>query len=337
MISSSPLYLDNFKKVLAFNHADIEKDVLDKEGHYFGLLPEALYTSIEDLHRIHSHELVNGTWVDLGAGVGQSALMYSLRYPDRKSVAVEFSFPRIEAGRKVQRDLDLNNIDFIHDDLMNCEIPLGDTYFLYFPTGPVLDRILFELSQRKDFYIVAIESHGDLLKRLDQETWIERVDTIKLESPRHYPFAVIYRVKVCYVLSEGPFQISFREKFLIIQENTQRWLAESFGLEWLGDKFQLKYPPRTIDWADVKEVKTKEELSEVELNFNALRRLGELKFITKSDSFTASIRKIILYPSFSLDLSIGKQVEFKNIQSIHLGDFLCYDSSSGHFYLPHAL
>ncbi|MGE3611596.1 MAG: hypothetical protein AB7I27_18540 [Bacteriovoracaceae bacterium] len=325
----------NFKKLLSFDLEEIERGVIDKEGHYFGLDERALYTSLDDLFVIQSHPLIHGTWVDLGAGVGKSVLLYALLFPERHSIGVEFSEARSSAGMKFRDQLNLMNAEMISADLLSCEIPYGDIYFLYFPTGPVLDRILFELSKRNHFRLIVIESHGDLINRIDRELWLKKVGEIKLESQRHYPNAVIYESLGPLKLSSGPFQLSFLQNYLFIEDTQGIWLGESFGLEWLQEQyFQLKFPPRTINWAEVKEIKCKENLNSLEMFLIMLRRYEFLEILTEEEKLLGSIRKIYVSPTFSLDLSIGKKVEWSSIKSIHWGNHLCYESSSDFYFLP---
>lgn len=326
-----------WENLFGFNHAFIEESVETKEGSYKDLNPEALYTSYEDLEEIFSHLPVQGTWVDLGAGVGQSALMYGLLYPERKAIAVEFVHSRVASGQNVAQKLHLKNVAFYERDLLRDEIPFGDIYFLYFPTGPVLDRILHVLRQRqKNFFVVAIESHGDLLERLRKEKWLIEKKQIPLKTLRHHNEALVFEAKDQKDSDElNPHAISFLENYLEIREGEKLWLGESYGLEWLKeDLYDLKFPPRSIQWSQVEKILSASELSPV-LDFTAkLRRLGEVKIMSKNGLYQGSIRKIYFYPAFRLEISSGEQVEWEEIQTIHWGQFLCYDSSCHFFSLP---
>ncbi len=303
---------------------------------YQDLDPRALYTSCEDLSRICSHPLIRGTWVDLGAGEGESLLHYTKMHEHEKAIGIELALDRIEEFKKKKKSA---LASLIHGDLFTCEIPDGDIYFLYFPTGPVLDRILTELSKReKSFTIVAIESHGDLLARLDLENWIERIDEIPLSSMRHYQNAVLYKsLPVERDLSQlEPWTLSYQGFHLEVNQDGKRWLGESLGMTHLeGMQFNLLHPPRTIQWKDVKVIHAESDLGPLLRMLIELRRSGEVDILTVNRSYVALIRKIILWPVFSLELSSGETIEWSGIKAIQKGLFTCYESSSSSFsFLP---
>lgn len=324
MKSSLPQVWARFK----FDHTAIEARVDHKPGAYQGLSKEALYTSQEDFYRIFSHPLVKGSFVDLGCGTGESCLLYGTLFPDRKALGIEFQNERLVEGKKFVQDLELKNVTLLEGDLLHDRLPEGDHYFLYFPTGPVLDRILSELYERKAFFhLIVIESHGDLIPRLRKENWLKEEATIPLSSPRHHPEAIIFgptfEIRNAELL---PHLVSYQEKFLIIQDQDE-WIGESMGLEWVQeDLYNLSTPPRTIDWKTVKEVLS---FDEVPVRFQkaiTLRRLGELTITTPDAVFHGFIRKITLNPTFRLEISSGEQVEWNKIVTIHQGSRLCYES-----------
>ncbi|WP_408096110.1 class I SAM-dependent methyltransferase [Peredibacter sp. HCB2-198] len=319
--------MEHFK----FDHDAIEALVESRNGSYKGLNQAALYTSREDFQSIFSHPLVTGTFVDLGCGTGEGCLLYSWLYPERSAIGVDFEQSRIEAGLKMKEELKLEQVSLFRQDLLHSNIPRGDTYFLYFPTGMVLDRILNELYQSShDFRIVAIESHGDLFSRLEKENWLNLVAEIPLKSERHHPMAHIYeRTFKPRDPSLLPFKLSFLRAFLLIEENDYAWLGESYGMEWtFEDRFELLTPPRTIHWNQVKEVLS---FDQVDVKFQRaleLRQLGEVTVKTLSSEFKGHIRKVIVRPTFHLEISSGEKVEWSHIVTITQGSILCYDSSS---------
>jgi hypothetical protein len=330
----------NWAGLFEFEHALIEAKVKPRPGSYPGLMPEALYTSFEDLEAIMLKPQIRGTWVDLGAGVGFSCLMYGMLFPDRKAIGIEWESARVEQGLSMIHQLGIGNVQLQLADLMTCEIPQGDTYFLYFPTGPILDRILAILRKRaKPFVLVAIESHGDLLPRLGKEHWLRKIGDIPLKSARHHPTAVMFEgLPAVSAATLPPHELSFQQKYLIITEEHQRsWLGDSFGLEWLQDDcYQLLHPPRTIHWNQVREVLELQELTEPMRLLVELRRGGELKLTHDSGMITGELRKIMLAPVLALELSDGQLIEWRAISSIQQGQHLCYDSSSCFFSLPPA-
>ncbi len=328
---------ESFNSLFSFVHEDIEKEVEDKPGHYLGHHSEALYTSLVDFYRIMHHPSVKGHWVDLGAGIGSSALLYASLFPDRQAQALEISKARIEAGRRIQKQHEIHNAQLLHCDLLHDPVPVADTYFLYFPTGIVLDRILNLLYLRQHpFTLIAIESHGDLLSRLEQERWLKPQGSMKLESVRHHPEAIFYGTNFsASVNTHRPFDISFQAKYLFIKELDQEWIGESFGLTYHAEnKFDLLTPPRTIEWSSVQKVADLHEIPQHLRLSLGLRRLGELQISTPSGKYAGIIRKITVKPGFSVEISTGEKIEWAHILSIYWGTILCYDSSLGFSFLP---
>lgn len=311
-------------------HQRIEKNVADEVGSYKDLSFEALYTSQEDYRKIFSHPEIQGTMVDLGCGVGVGCFTYHELYPNRTSIGVEFTAARYQAAETFRQTHDLQGISFLHQDLLTCEIPFGDTYFLYFPTGAVLDRILSVLSSRPFKTLVAIESHGDLLPRLALENWLTSCSEIHLSSTRHCPHARIFTNN-----SEPrsgklwPFDLSFVDQVLEISSPEGHWLGESFQMEWQqGELFNLKTPPRTIAASAIQRTWERADLERNIQLLLRLRHLGEVEVELNQRRIKGMIRKIFISPSFALELSGGEKVEWKDIQTISQGSQICYDYHS---------
>jgi len=309
---------------------ELEEHVQHREGSYKGLLPEALYTSTKDLLAIFENTNVSGTFVDLGCGTGKSVLLYGSLFPDRKAVGIEFESARLGAGHRFKEEYNILNVSMLNKDLLTCDLPEGDTYLLYFPTGPVLDRIMCELYKRKSvFRLIIIESHGDLIQRIELENWIRLIDEVELESERHYPMARIYeRSPVERDSSLLPFEYSFKEKFIVINDGHEDWVGETYGMEWTSDdRFELKTPPRTIFWNCVKKLMTDRDIPHDLRTALEIRRLGEVMIKTHKSGYSGFIRKIIISPVFQVELSSGEKVEWNEILTITQGTHLCYVSS----------
>lgn len=331
MKSSLSRYWESFR--------DAEILVSDEPSAYRGLPLEALCTDPDDILRIISHPLIQGDWVDLGSGYGHTVLTYAEQFPERKAFGVEKEISRVELSRKISQDLNLPSL-FIHADLLHSEIPSGKTYFLYFPQGHVLDRILSVLQRKKNIFLVAIESHGDLFHRLNKEKWLELSASIPLQGKRHDSFARIYFSQGLGASLQGLHEYSFRENFFAILQDEVTWLGESFGLYASAEAYTLVHPPRTIDERDVVKIMTMDELSLQEKFLVELRRQGEIQITADGKRYAGTLRKIITSPAFSVELSSGERIEWQNIQSIKQGQHTCYDSSStsslGQFFLPPA-
>ena len=316
----------------------IEELVSHQLGNYKGLTEEALLTCEEDFLNLFEALPDILTWVELGSGHGNGPLLFAEKFPLKKAIGVEFEKARLDVGEKKRIQLALSNLEFFHADLLTCPIPVGDVYFLYFSTGLVLDRILFELGKIvTSFKLVVIESHGDLLDRLKKESWLIPVKEISLKSPRHYPKAVVF--EKCSRKEPSLHDFSFLTKiFLIQEERNHAWLGESYGLEWLrGDEYQLLTPPRTITNSTITQVLDLHQLRADYQIALKLRKLGLIRLQTMRGEKHGFIRKIFITPSFKLELSSGEQVEWSHVQKISWENILCFDSSSDYFFYPHAL
>jgi SAM-dependent methyltransferase len=327
MKSSSLLNWEHFNS----RHFETEKNISKRQGSYQGLNADAMYTSLEDLEALFSHKLISGRFIDLGCGHGRSALFYADLFPERESIGIEFEKARLDVGESFSIKNKLFNARLYHLDLLTCDIPDGETYFLYFPTGPVLDRILSVLYQKTSaFILIAIESHGDLLPRLDLENWLHAVSEVPLKSARHASCARIYqRHLVTRDDSLLPFTLSFRRHFLFIKDLQDVWIGESFGMEWVtDDRFELQTPPRTINWKNVKKMMVWDDLHALYQLAVDLRARGEVSITSSMGDYEGFIRKIIIEPVFRLELSTGQQVEWNKIFTITQESSLCYESSS---------
>lgn len=320
------------------DYKSVEQLVSDQQGSYKGLSAEALLTSAEDFKTIFEALPDIKIWIEPGSGHGLGPLLFASLHPEKKSIGIEFELSRFEASEQLKKQANLKNVTFQHLNLLDHDLPSGDAYFFYFPTGMVLDRILHSLASRKDrFRLIAIESHGDLLPRLNKESWLKISQEIPLKQKRHHPFAVVYENGGMPTSSLHDY--SFQKKFLLIEDaNTEQWLGESYNLEWQGkEQYLLNCPPRSISSDQVKNVW---DLEQVEPRFHhalGLRKLGELKFETTQGNFQGSLRKIFVSPSFKLEISSGQQVEWSQITKIFWESTLCFDSSSDYSFLPHVV
>lgn len=319
MKSSSTPFSESFKAA--------ELSVSEDPSSTKGLTPEALCTSHGDLDRIFRHPLVSGTWVDLGSGYGHTVNYYKEVFPEKMSIGVERELSRLSVARERGAGL------FIEGDLLHCDIPEGNVYFLYFPQGHVLDRILSVLMKRKSFTLIAVESHGDFFPRLDKESWLSCRGEVPLDSQRHNPSARIYTPNENPRELSGLHRYSFLERYFLVGD----WWGDSFGLFANGDAYELQHPPRTIREEDVVKIVTENELSH-ELRFlTALRRMENVHVHSQGKVFHGPFRKILDGPGLSVEFPSGQRLQWREIDRIHQGPHLCYDSSSRFYSLPPVL
>ena len=288
---------------------EVEKQVSDRPGSYQGLVEEALLTSVNDYQLIFEALPGISTWIELGSGHGRGPVLFSYLYPEKRSIGVEFDEARFRESERLKSSLKLDNVSFIHADLISAEIPVGDVYFLYFPTGPVLDRILAVLGRREGtFQIVAIESHGDLLPRLNLEKWLEVHKEIPIQSKRHHNKAVVY--KNVALKEASLLDLSFQHQFLLIRDASQEvWIGETYGLQWQVDgSYLLALPPRSIKESQIIGLLNDSELSD------ELRTLIHIRRYTRP-----GLRKIFLNPLRG-ELSDGRILDFNDIVKFNSGN-----------------
>lgn len=295
----------------------IESQVSAREGSYQGLEEAALLTSLEDYNEIFRNLTDFSTYIELGSGHGLGPVLFAHTFPTKKAFGIEFEQARLNESLRLKSSYNLENVDFVFGDLLTCEIPFGDLYFLYFPVGPVLDRILKILGEsRSDLSLVAIESHGDLLPRLDRENWLERFFEIPLRAARHYPNAVLY--KKIHLKKPSFDDYSFVENFFEIQdEDGSIWLGDSYGMSWCKENlYNLQFPPRTINQDQILNILDEKNLTEFLKELISLRRKGPLSFETDRGILNGEIRKIFIRPDLKLELSSGQHLLFSEINSL---------------------
>lgn len=295
--------------LIEFNFLESEKFVSGQEGSYPGLSQAALLTSLEDYKSIFCHFPLVTSYVELGSGYGVGPLLFSAMNPEALSVGIEFETARFAESTRLQQRLNSLSTQFFLSDLLDCDIPSAELYFLYFPTGLVLDRILKVLGEMThEFHLVVIESHGDLLPRLLKESWLLEVFEIPLHTPRHYPAAKVF--KKIAIKKSSIHDYSFENAyFLIRQTDHSFWLGDSFGLEWHKEtSYNLKFPPCTIKESDIVQVMKWEELDLVIKELIILRRQGDGLSL-------GMIRKIFVRPEIKIELSSGQMVHLNEIIS----------------------
>lgn len=302
------------------NFEEVEKNVSSQEGSYPGLSQEALLTALEDFQIIFDRLGDIHSWVELGSGHGHGPLLFAHLHQDKLAIGIEFEEARFLESLRLKHLLNIQNVTFIHADLLTTPLPQADSYFLYFPTGKVLDRILYELGGRDNsFRLIVIESHGDLIPRLKLENWLCVEEQIPLSSTRHYPQAMVFR-KVAKKAA-SIFDYSFLNHYFVIRDHDgQEWVGDSLGLEWQIDhSIRLLHPPRTIREDQICRILQEHQLPSEILPLLTLRRQGPVEIETKQGNYFGLIRKIFLNP-WRLELSTAQVVPLHEITKIMAGN-----------------
>jgi hypothetical protein len=306
--------LNEFLSKLQVNYELLEASVSHKAGSYFGLNSSALLTDLSDYLSIFHYFSNTDHFVEFGSAYGFGPLIFSHLYPTSRSTGIEFEEVRYNKALELKESLGLENTHFIQDDLLTAQIPEADLYFLYFPTGMILDRILFELSHfNHSFRIVVIESHGDLLARFQMETWLSEEFEIPLKSPRHYPAAKVFSSGG--VKTPSVFDFSFKTNYFLIRELLDHhWIGDSYGFEWHSeDRINLIHPPLTIELNQITDILNESDIQHDLLKLLQLRAMGEVKVVTSARTYQAFIRKIYLIPRLMFEMSTGERLNYDQV------------------------
>ena len=141
-------------------------------------------------------------------------------------------------------------------DLFLEDLPRRHVTFIYLPTGPLLERVLSQLSDGN--LIAAIESHGELFDRLDEQC--ELVDELEITAKRHHPKLRIYRFKSPSLDLKSKLRLkSFDSSYsqILIEENDSLlgpslWMADCYGLTITPDEHvETQFPPRRFKLTQV--------------------------------------------------------------------------------------
>lgn len=298
----------DWEKLCGLDYQKIESQNEQLQDHFYpGLNPEALYTSFIDYDTLFNALPCTVQHVcDLGAGVGKLAPIWKSLRPQGQVTLIEYVPSRARAAQEMVSRLALENVTVKQEDILENPIPSADAYFIYLPVNKILEKILSDLRNlKKEFYLIAIESHGSLFDRLDDFTNLKLIQKIELDSARHSRFGHIYY----YSPSESKFSLwdevlgtSRFKKVLRISDVKGEWLGLSEDLVWMSaSEILLKSPPRTILKKDILSV---HELSEFPDRFQHY-----LKLMQDEIFFEGSlIRKIWVSPEIYLEMQSGAKI-----------------------------
>lgn len=193
--ASELLQLDSeFDRYFGLNYDKVENKL--KEGEFSlykeqGLLSSALNTSYLDFYQLSQFIPDGATLVDLGSGYGRASLVFNELEKNVKVISVEKVAGRLKESKRVHKKKKFKNYELIQGDFLdeNFNMPIADFYFIYLPTGDLLEKIFSKLQKiatHQRINLIAIESHGDLIDRLKNEGWLDcSISGLKTSLPRH--------------------------------------------------------------------------------------------------------------------------------------------------------
>jgi len=185
-LSSSILGLDKkLDEHFGIDYDRSEKEILStNEDLYIGLESGALLTSYLDYYQILNDLELGQILVDIGAGYCRGSLL------SKDCISVEVVAERVLTAKSSLLNLDRDPSCIIQADLLdpNYRLPRGDAYFLYVPTGNLLNSFLRKcIEQNITALFYVIESHGDFNTILSvYQEFIQELDSkLQCSLPRH--------------------------------------------------------------------------------------------------------------------------------------------------------
>ncbi len=255
--------------------------------------PFALNNSIFDFYQILKNLGDDITICDIGSANSLLSITANLFFPKVKIISIEPVASRMSEAIKLNEKLESNH-EFYKMLFNEVTIEIRYDYALiYFPTGKTLENILSKImnSSNAKMGIMAIESHGDLINRLNQNGCLSLDKTVsKLISPRHDPLVHLYQYNQQALRSktdEVLEKLYDQEKSVIeIETNSKKWigLTERSDVHFKQNQqfiINLKYPPRSVSSEDkfkfisIKEIdfETQVLLNLIKYPFSIIRKI----------------------------------------------------------------
>lgn len=116
-------------------------------------------------------------FVDLGSGLGHVPLLVTI-CTRAHSIGIELEATYVERARECAHNLNLNRIEFIHQDARTANLSRGTVFYLYTPftgsiLGTVLNRLRYEAATRQ----IRICTYGPCTSIVAAETWLKPTTT----------------------------------------------------------------------------------------------------------------------------------------------------------------
>ncbi|WP_127713935.1 hypothetical protein [Halobacteriovorax sp. HLS] len=200
---------------------------IDQSSTYAGekLEDSALSTSWYDYYKmILLLEDNRKTMVDLGSAYSKgSILCHALGLQSISSI--EVIEQRVAYSKGILKELSLENSLIHHENALTMDLSQYDIYFIYQPVSNFLTSLLDKICLNTKKVIWAIESHGDLISRLELDTRLENESKLMdLNSPRHLPY--LFQFHICHSNSNQLVDMErrlFEAKYITIETDLYRF------------------------------------------------------------------------------------------------------------------
>lgn len=246
------------------------------EDIYAGLENTALLTSYLDYYQMILDLGEKKVLADLGAGYCRGSLLIEKLGLSSKILSLEVESNRVAIAKSIVRDKSL----IIQEDLLdnNFQLPKVDAFFLYLPTGPVINSLIKKVIDQKVeaiFYI--IESHGDLIDNIlfYPEVFKQIPCDLVTSLPRHdnkiYKFqsfkSTIKKIDfnnikikdIPYlILEDKNFILEIESRIANTDDKTRKWKAKLNGARLL--KYNLEMAIELKDSGRILQLETQDKI-----------------------------------------------------------------------------
>ena len=114
--------------------------------------------------------------IDLGSGLGHVPLLVSICTPAR-GIGIELQTAYVDCARYAAKELNLNRVTFIQQDVRAADLSRGTVFYLYTPfTWSILRAVLDRLLQEGDKREIRICTFGPCTPAVGEEPWLQALD-----------------------------------------------------------------------------------------------------------------------------------------------------------------
>jgi hypothetical protein len=284
-------------------------DVTSEETYSGSNLEEsALNTSWADYYEmIKFLEDKNLRMLDIGSSYSKGSLLCAALGSSSIS-SVEIVKKRVDLSKEILNGLNLPNTLISNANALDISFENFDVFFVYQPVSQFLSKLLTKLSNYKNKILWVIESHGDLLHRVDIDSrFIEKKELLKLNSKRHLPHLYQYKIsstiKNMKIIEEENF---YQSQYALIESK-----MKNFGsIKWI-----TKLDNSFVDYLDKKQTFSinnrrinKNDSTDIILQWNPNLSIESLERTSSLTTYyngkSQKILKHIVEPKGYLELSI---------------------------------
>ena len=159
---------------------------------------------------------------------------------------------RINWAKKVAASLGLNTNKFIVSDSLEIDLSQFDVLYIYQPTGRFLTKLLDKVTRKNNQqYIWAVESHGDLIPRLDSDSRLTKKKVqLSFHAARHdrnlYSYSVIRNETSPFINFERAL---YSNRFVEVRDYNSiygefRWITKAEKKKFLIRLLTFLYPKK---------------------------------------------------------------------------------------------